>query len=205
MTILNKVNLIMKVTGTLSDFTAKINPGDLEREMWSHVNSKYSNEFNIQILNEPTHHDGIACLVNSGEQTSITFFNLNKKKYRIPSLKNIYKKTETFEIGPNDLIMFPSNIEYEIKGDGQKIMIFKVDERKGFGVGPNSYRVEVTFSDTYYINVNAKDEEEAKNIAYDINTSYWVHEWPQDKELERTQITRVSKWGKKNLRAYKVE
>lgn len=199
-----KINLIMHVSGTLSDFPINIKQYDLEREMWAHVNSKYSSDFNIHVSTEQTLDYGIGCLTNIGESVSITLSGLHSRPYIIPSLKNNYKDTETFIIGKNDLIMFPTNLEYEIHGDGAKFITFSISNKKNFGSGPNQYRVEVVFSDKYHILVNAEDEESAKDMAYDIDTSYWTHEWPNDPELERTQITRVSKWGKKNLKSFKV-
>ena len=204
MTNIDNINLIMKVTGTLSDFPINLKPENLEQEMWAHVNSKYSNSFKVKVLQEQTLGEGIACLTNVGNHASVTFFNLEEGHYYVPSLNDVYDSTQRFDIGNNDLIMFPTNIEYKVDGDGARLIIFQIDDLEHFGDGPNRYRVEVTFSDTYHINVNAKDEEDAKNIAYDINTSYWIHDWPKDKDLEKTQTTRVSKWGKKNLKAFKL-
>lgn len=194
----------MQVNASLPDLPKNMSEHDLEREMWAHVNSKYSNDFKIKVLKEQTNTDGIACLVNMSGDVSITFSELNKRYYKIPSLKNQYVSEHTFNIGLNDLIMFPSNTKYKIDGDGAKLMIFKIEDMQEFGNGSNQYRVEVTFSDTYYIIVNADNEEDAKNIAYDIDTSNWVHEWPKDSDLERVQNTRMSRWGRKNLRSFKI-
>ena len=100
--------------------------------------------------------------------------------------------------------MFPSHTEHKIIGDGAKYINFKVDHKKAIGSGKDKYRVEMTFSDTYYVIVNADSEEEARDIAYDINVSNFIHEWPEDPELDRIQSTRMTKWGKKMLKARKV-
>jgi hypothetical protein len=199
------VNLIMQVTGTLSNFPRNLRSEELEMEMWAHINSKYSNAFKLKVMQEQTLSDGMACMANIGEKASITFFDMHKKYYEVPSLKDIYNNEQTFDIGPNDVIMFPTHIKHKIEGDGAKVLIFQVTNKENFGNGENKYRVEVVFSDKYYIDINANSEEEAKNIAYDINTSYWIHEWPKDKDLEKTQVTRISKWGKKNLRSFKLD
>lgn len=202
---IDHVNLIMKVVGSLSDLPINIQPKDLEREMWANTNSKYSNSFNIEISSEHDLNDGIVCVSNSGGTTQVKLMGLKNKKFEIPNLKDRYKDTEIFEISGNSILMFPSNINHEISGEGTNKIIFKVNDKKDFGHGENKYRVEVTFSDTYYIIVNADNEEKAKQIAYDINTSNWIHEWPHDPDLEKTQVTRMSKWGRKSLKAYQVE
>lgn len=201
------IDLIMHVTDSLAELPKDMSEGILFSEMWSHVNSKYSNEFDLDVLTEATTDNGITCLVNLGGDVYVDFFNLKARHYRIPSLQNKnqeYKNFERFDIKEGDVFMFPSHTEHKIIGDGAKYINFKVDHKKAIGSGKDKYRVEMTFSDTYYVIVNADSEEEARDIAYDINVSNFIHEWPEDPELDRIQSTRMTKWGKKMLKARKV-
>jgi|DEB19_MinimDraft_3_1074340.scaffolds.fasta_scaffold00039_37 hypothetical protein len=77
---------------------------------------------------------------------------------------------------------------------------FRIVNKKNYGNGEKIYRAEIIFSDKYYLDVLANNKEEALNIAYSIGMEEWVHEWPEDKELDRWQSTRKSKWGKKMIK-----
>jgi hypothetical protein len=200
------VDLIMHVSNTLSDLPKEMSEDELFISMWSHVNSKFSNEFDLNILKEKTDDPGIICLVSTNGDVLVDFFNLKAKKYRIARLENKkYKNFERFVIKEGDVLMFPSYIEHIIIGDGAKYINFKTDQKNGLTSDKNKYRVEVTFSDTYYIIVNADSEEDAKDVADNISISNFIHEWPKDPGLDRVQIARATRWGKKMLKAIKIE
>jgi hypothetical protein len=200
------VDLIMHVTGTLNALPRDMSKNELFIQMWAHVNSKFSNEFDLDILKEKTDDPGIICLVSVNGIVFVDFYNLNEREYKIARLKDKASKNfERFIIKEGDVIMFPSHIEHIISGDGAEYINFKTKHKKGLTSNKNKYRVEVTFSDTYSIILNADSEEEAKDIAYDTDMSYFIHEWPKDPELERTQIARATRWGKKMLKAIKIE
>ena len=106
----------------------------------------------------------------------------------------------TITLPKNSIFITVNNFPYSVVFGEYEIFKFKVIEKPQFGNGKFIYRAEITFSDTYYIDVFANNEQEAIDYAYHIEMPNWIHEWPEDPELDREQITRCSKWGKKMIR-----
>lgn len=205
---LKNIDLVLHAQNTLSVNAKNLSTESLIRECWGNVNSKYRNKFNIEILKTQPSNSGIVAITNSGGNLSITLHDL-QPSYEVPSLEIFpgyeiqVKESETFNIGESDVLMFPSTLKYDIVGDNGNVTIFSITEKQIPGDGKTQYRVEVTFSDTYFLIVNADSDNEAKEIAYDVDMSYWDHEWPNPL-LEKIHGIRKSRWGKSSMKAYKL-
>lgn len=73
---------------------------------------------------------------------------------------------------------------------------------KSFGSGSKTYKVTAVLRDEYTLDVKADSEEEAVDLAFNINIADWKHEEIEPHLTERA-IVRMARWG--NLSAEEVE
>lgn len=180
----------------LSDTTLNLEDGMLTFELFSNVNSKYSSAYSIGVLNkESKDGDGLTALVSLSDKTIILFTS--------PDLEFDDGQNNLITISNKDVLMFPNHVEFTVLSGTINIKNFATADQVKIGEGDNVFRVGITFSDDYYIDVYANSEEEAKLTAYDTGFSYWTHRWPEDEELEKFTTTRRTRWGKKMLRIEK--
>ena len=99
-----------------------------------------------------------------------------------------------------DGFLFSGSTKYSIPQGKVDKYVFKVIDKPVHGNGQTIFRAEIIFSDKYYLDVYANSQDEAIDTAYEVGMEEWIHEWPEDKELDRWQNTRKSVWGKKMIR-----
>jgi hypothetical protein len=185
---LSKVLEVRSRNSFLDDFKEE----DHKRQILDATRSKFLEFGNFFVLDEDPGLDEFyaICLVSKGKKTRV---EIDARSHE--SFPTIY------DLPNNSILIGVSNLPFNVTIGEYELSKFKVVEKPSFGKGAKLYRTEITFSDTYYINVFADSEQHAIDQAYRIDMPNWTHEWPVDPELDRHQVTRSSKWGKKMISA----
>lgn len=127
-----------------------------------------------------------------------------------------YKGRDYYTVGRGDVMVFtgmhPSKIHIidenkepynnEFLSYPYDIKTFKMAPKKPKGVGKNKYKVSITFSDTYEIEVMANNEEDAKLYAMEAGFSAWDHIYEIDEnnwQEYKSQRVRYSMWRPQDI------
>lgn len=164
-------------------------------DMYFVAKSKYGLEHGIDVLNEPSEDYGIVLILCPGKEVEIKFLD---------DIINGEKNDKSIKIHSGGFILFPSHLRYVLVSGEPMKHIYKISDFKENGEGPNKYRVSIDFIDTYRIDVRASSESDAIDYAYSVGMHNWIHEWNQDPDLDQYLNLRVTKWGKKNIKAIKI-
>lgn len=195
--VVSKIFRVVYGQGVLSDLSFRLPEQMLTHQLFSNVNSKYANQFNIGIFEEPGDEFGISALTSHSSNSVVRFLS--------DQIQINEDESATFNVEASDVLMFPKHIPFEVLDGEVTIKTFKTGNFPVLGDGDTKFKVEVTFADNYSIDVYANSEQEAIDFAYDTPMSYWVHHWEEDQELERFTTTRRTRWGKKMLKIGKTD
>jgi len=124
------------------------------------------------------------------------------KKFNVISLVSKSKNTviefpdKEYKINLNTSgsLLFYEKINYKILQGDVFINIFEIDPKEKFGNGKNEYRITSVIRDIYKINVMADSEEEARQIASNVDLCNWNH-LDIDVDLPEIKLTKYSRWG----------
>jgi hypothetical protein len=167
----------------------------IKDDMYYVAKSKYGLEHGIDVLNESSEDYGIVLILCPGKEVEIEFLD---------EISNGEKNNKNIKIHSGGFILFPSHLRYVlVSGEPMKHM-YKISDFKENGEGLNKYRVSIDLIDTYRIDVRANSESDAIDYAFGIGMHNWIHEWNQDPDLDQYLNLRVTKFGKKNIKAIKI-
>jgi hypothetical protein len=193
---LSKLHLVRPGFGFLDG----VPTNEIDKQLFDATRSKFVEMGDFYPIDEDPGTDPVyaVCIVTYGESTKIKIRKPESLKTPDMSIDNIFDM-------PNNSILITTNSRNPEVLDGNFILKkFKIIRKPKIGTGDRLYRAEITFSDTYHINVFADNEKDALNIAYEIEISNWEHDWPNDPELDRNQRTRHSAWGKKMIEVKEI-
>lgn len=139
----------------------------------------------------------------------------------MPNLK-FYEESRTYKINKGACVVFVGiDVEsIEVLEDGasdydQKSFnypvttrLFKMVPKRPKGTGPNKYKLSITLSDTYEIEVFGDDQEQAKQMAIDLGFSHWNHLYRTNEENYknfRSQKIRYSVWQPEDISVTQIE
>ena len=144
-----------------------------------------------------------------------TMLAFTKIQITFPSVPNaeldVYRRETMFTLNPGDAISYigilPTNIEVfpsnNLYNTDFMNFEFAVHEKKQKGVGKNKYKVAITFSDEYEIDVYANNEEDAKRTALSFDFADWDHIYDyidmSDFINYRSQAVRHTCWHPKQI------
>lgn len=188
---LSNIDLVRPGFGLLSTTPSN----ETYKQMLDSTRSKFSEIGDFYVIDDDPGEDKFyaICIVTYGNNTKI---KINKPDY----LKTDNLLIDNVFNMPDSSIFITINSRNPEILEGNFILKkFKITRKPKIGSGSKSYRAEITFSDKYYIDVFADSEQDAIQTAYETDISNWVHDWPNDPELDRNQTTRNSVWGKKMI------
>lgn len=209
---INNFIRIVHSSDYFADILKQIDPGILHQEAFVVTKSKLTtNDFGegkspIDILDESPEGSDLFCTVLiATEDVNVYFDKIEDNEY--------YNHDLMFPMHNGDLLSYfgiaPSKIEpLNTNNEPFKIFKFKVIPKQPKGKGLYKYKLSITFSDTYEIEIFANTENEAKEQALIRGFSEWDHLYDyvnKDKIKEyQSQRIRHSVWHPDQIKIEKI-
>jgi hypothetical protein len=171
--------------GTLSEVSEE----ELNQNIFSNVRSKIVElGFYAEDLPQQDPYRAVGMVIEE-DNTYVHFFKDNLKTHLLRRTKS----------NKGDMFVFVDSLSWWVESGSVKNYYYKIIDKPIFGEGNKKYRAEIVFSDKYFIDVFADNEDHAIENAYKVEMNSWTHDWPKDEELTNFQSVRQSLWGKKMI------